>query len=435
VEGMTMDKRNIADHPTNKFECETIQEKVHILAGEVLSVMKELRQEHRTLINRSLIAKRMLDKQSIKNIFNISEDRTDKENNVNQLQDTIDFLLNRFSELIPSAAIDQITYLKDKLNNESHIEDYEKSLSEAVNVLITHFGLITNRLDELEGLLQRTAGYLSEIENHFTSELASSKEKFDEDRTVENNILFDMNEMKQSFDIHSDMNTIKSVILGKIGNITKALEEKKEQDRIRLQNTESTLNEMSRKMVDIIYESDIIRQKYLETELETLHDDFTGLYNRKAYDMKIEETLESLKRYNVPSAVIIIDLDHFKSINDKFGHHIGDLTLKKVAMLFKERLRKIDFIARYGGEEFVCILAHTKLNEAREIAGNILSKIDRSEFTFKGEKVPVTVSAGISIVRKEDDAISVFERADKALYLAKNSGRNKFKTENDLDKN
>ena len=430
-----MDKKNITLPLNNISECETFQEKVHILAGEVLNVMKELRQEHRNLINRSLIAKKMLHKQSIKNILHIAEDNTSKERKVIQLQDTIDYLLHRFSELLPSSVIDQITYLQDSLHNKSPIDDSEKSLTEAVNVLIKHFGLITGRVDELEAVLQKTTNYLSELENNLTSEIASTKEKYDEDRTVERSIFFDMNEMKQSFDIYNDISTIKSVIFGKIENITKAIEVKKEQDMIRLQKTERALNTMSRKMVDIIYESDIIRQKSLEIEHENLHDNLTGLYNRKAYEMKIEESLEILRRYNTPSALIVIDLDHFKSINDNFGHHIGDLTLKKVALLFKERLRKIDFIARYGGEEFVCILTHTKLNEARAIAADILSKIDRTEFTFKGGKVPVTISAGVSIVRKEDDAISVFDRADKALYLAKNSGRNKFKTENDLEKN
>jgi len=430
-----LDKKNITLPLNNISECETFQEKVHVLAGEVLNVMKELRQEHRNLINRSLIAKKMLHKQSIKNILHIAEDNTSKERKVIQLQDTIDYLLHRFSELLPSSVIDQITYLKDNLHNKAPIDDSEKSLTEAVNVLIKHFGLITDRLDELEAVLQKTTNYLSELENNLTSEIASTKEKYDEDRTVERSIFFDMNEMKQSFDIYNDISTIKSVIFGKIENITKAIEVKKEQDMIRLQKTERALNKMSRKMVDIIYESDIIRQKSLEIEHENLHDNLTGLYNRKAYEMKIEESLEILRRYNTPSALIVIDLDHFKSINDNFGHHIGDLTLKKVALLFKERLRKIDFIARYGGEEFVCILTHTKLNEARAIAADILSKIDRTEFTFKGGKVPVTISAGVSIVRKEDDAISVFDRADKALYLAKNSGRNKFKTENDLEKN
>ncbi|UCH44902.1 MAG: hypothetical protein JSV11_11475, partial [Nitrospiraceae bacterium] len=102
-----MNKQNITLPLNNISECETFQEKVHVLAGEVLNVMKELRQEHRNLINRSLIAKKMLDKQSIKNILHIAEDNTSKERKVIQLQDTIDYLLHRFSELLPSSVIDQ----------------------------------------------------------------------------------------------------------------------------------------------------------------------------------------------------------------------------------------------------------------------------------------------------------------------------------------
>ncbi|MEW6602024.1 MAG: GGDEF domain-containing protein, partial [Nitrospirota bacterium] len=166
----------------------------------------------------------------------------------------------------------------------------------------------------------------------------------------------------------------------------------------------------------------------------SIHDNLTKIYNRKAYDTKIEETLADMNRYNISSSILLCDIDHVKRINDSFGHYIGDLTLKKVAHIFRNKLRKNDFVARYGGEEFICILPHTGLEDARKAAEEICSFINNAVFTFKGKEVSITTSIGVSTLRKEDNALSVFERADVALYMAKASGRNLVKTEHDVEK-
>ena len=212
------------------------------------------------------------------------------------------------------------------------------------------------------------------------------------------------------------------------------MEEKKKQDLLRLKETEKSLAEMSSKMIVVKNEAEAMRKRSQEVELESLCDNLTGLYNRKSYDQKIEETLANLARYNVPSSLLICDIDNFKKINDNFGHHIGDLTLKKVSQIFKKKLRKNDFIARYGGDEFLCILPHTMLEEAKKVAEEIQSYIDGASFTFKGKKVPVTISIGVSTFKNGDDALTIFERADVSLYMAKNSGRNLVKTEADVEK-
>jgi len=129
---------------------------------------------------------------------------------------------------------------------------------------------------------------------------------------------------------------------------------------------------------------------------------------------------------------MICDIDSFKSINDNFGHKVGDLALKKLSTLLMEHTRSDDFIARYGGEEFVIICPNTSIKDAKKTAENIRSSISNTEYSYKDNKIPFTISIGLSEFRKIDDCDTVFERTDKALYLAKASGKNIVKTDTDL---
>jgi diguanylate cyclase len=201
---------------------------------------------------------------------------------------------------------------------------------------------------------------------------------------------------------------------------------------LRLQRTEEALQEMTERMNEMKKEAEEIRKKAEEAKNESYHDSLTQLHNRKAYDEKIEEAMANVTRYDESASLIVCDIDFFKSINDTFGHKVGDLALKKLATLLKERLRVNDFVARYGGEEFVVILPHTDLDGAYIAGEGIRSYIDKALFSYKGQHIPLKVSVGISEFKKSDDSSSAFERADKALYLAKDSGRNQVKTEKDV---
>lgn len=430
-----MDHENKHRKANDKTQESNFQEKVFALADEVLRIIKELHQEHKELVNSKLLAEKMFDKESIKEIlFDHGLEGIDRENRVDPLKEAVDDVLNKLAELVPDSMMKDFADMRSQDVNKSVYADSAEKLNLAVKILKKYVNSISGRVTEHEDLLQKIANYLSEMEKYLTNELSSVQGKFKEDRTVEKSISSDISEIKKSFDISNDINAIKRMIFGKLENITNSIEKKKEQDILRLKETERTLEIMSTKMNDIVYEADAIKKRSLEAELDSIHDNLTQICNRKAYDKKIEETLANFNRYSSISSLLVFDIDYFKKINDNFGHHIGDLTLKKVAQIFKKKLRKTDFIARYGGEEFVCILPHTLQKEARKVAEEIRSFIEGANFTFKGNKVPVTISAGISTLRQGDDALSIFERADIALYMSKNSGRNLVSTEDDVER-
>lgn len=428
-----MDHDNNLSNLNGRHQLKTFQEKVYIIADEVLGILKELHHEHKELINSSIIAEKMFTKESVKKVLvDYSAKESEREKKVDPLKETVDRFFNMLSDLVPSFVIEDINNLEGQYQGKAVHESSSDWMDSAIKSVKKYVDSVSNRVNELEDVLKKTTDCLTDTEKRLASELSSAQGKFKEDRDFEKNISSNMSGMRQSFNISGDIDSIKAVVFSKIENINKVMEKKKEQDVLRLKETENALQEMSRKMSDIKNEAEAIKKRAQEVEHESFCDALTGLYNRKAYDLKVEETLAILDRYDFPSALLVCDIDHFKTINDTFGHHIGDLTIKKVAEFFKERLRKNDFIARYGGEEYVGILSYTSLEEAKKVSEDMRCFIDHTDFTFKGRQVPVTISIGISVFKKGDDATTVFERADEALYLAKDSGRNMVKTENDV---
>ena len=200
------------------------------------------------------------------------------------------------------------------------------------------------------------------------------------------------------------------------------------------QMAEATRNLQGR-LEEATTQAESLRQKLKQTEREALIDALTGLHNRKAFDRKAQDLHEAFQRYGTSFSVIMLDIDFFKSFNDKHGHQTGDEVLRIVGSMLHEGLKGKDFPARYGGEEFVVLLPMTRLKNAYIVAEQIRKNISAKNLKVikTGESLGnITVSLGVSQINSADTIDSVIERADKALYLAKDSGRNNVKSEGDL---
>lgn len=163
-----------------------------------------------------------------------------------------------------------------------------------------------------------------------------------------------------------------------------------------------------------------------------LMDILTGVNNRRFFDQRLQEETIRVNRSKIPISCLFVDIDHFKNINDSYGHQIGDQVLHHVAQIIREQVRAIDIVARYGGEEFTVILVQAGENKARQVGERIRTTIERENYySDSGLRIPLTVSIGINTLLPEE-CLSDFkavakqfvERADQALYAAKNSGRN-----------
>lgn len=160
----------------------------------------------------------------------------------------------------------------------------------------------------------------------------------------------------------------------------------------------------------------------LEKLAET--DSLTKIFNRRKCDEVLYQEWSNCKKLSIPLTVIMIDLDHFKIINDTYGHQAGDYVLKEVSKVIKDNLRNSDFVGRFGGEEFLIILPNTKIQIGYEIAESIRSKISNLKLAYSGMRV--TISAGAKELSKNiNSEIELLKAADTALYRAKEKGRNR----------
>jgi diguanylate cyclase len=172
---------------------------------------------------------------------------------------------------------------------------------------------------------------------------------------------------------------------------------------------------------------------------EALTDSLTGLSNRKAFDQYIADLSTRSAMGNGAFALLLLDIDDFKKINDTYGHQTGDTILEKIAGKCRETTRSNDFIGRYGGEEFAVILPSSSLRNAVKRGRQIKKSIAATHYKHKYENTDtgitlrVTVSIGVSVFRKGDTFSMVIERADKALYAAKEAGKNRVVSEKEID--
>jgi diguanylate cyclase len=156
-----------------------------------------------------------------------------------------------------------------------------------------------------------------------------------------------------------------------------------------------------------------------------LLDTLTKIPNRAAWEERLDEEHERWRRFGQPTCIAVWDIDRFKDINDTYGHRAGDKVLTVVAEALSKDIRTTDFVARYGGEEFVMLLPGTKVEDAMRLSNQMRESIGQIGFHFRGQPVSVSISCGITAMREGDSSEEAFDRADKALYMAKDGGRNR----------
>jgi len=154
-------------------------------------------------------------------------------------------------------------------------------------------------------------------------------------------------------------------------------------------------------------------------------DGLTNIYNRRHFMESIEQEVDRARRYNRPLSLLMIDIDHFKSVNDTFGHRAGDSVLSAVAKLFLSRSRKVDYVSRYGGEEFAILLPEVNAMGAFQFATKLNKAVASKAQVFEGKEIPITISIGVAdLLQGNQSADELITTADRRLYIAKEKGRN-----------
>jgi diguanylate cyclase (GGDEF)-like protein len=190
-----------------------------------------------------------------------------------------------------------------------------------------------------------------------------------------------------------------------------------------------------RSMLRIKQLNDELREKNKQLEELSVTDELTKLYNRRYINRKLEDEFRRATRYKRPLSCLMFDTDHFKSVNDTYGHSFGDIVLQEIARIIMDTARTVDVCGRFGGEEFILILPDTEMDRAAVVGDRIRKSVETHEFRNDQHSIRRTISVGVSALPDPiiKDEFQLVEWADKALYEAKQTGRNKMIIYTDLE--
>ena len=222
-----------------------------------------------------------------------------------------------------------------------------------------------------------------------------------------------------------DLPTLKQSLEARLDGLLSTVSEHQKHRDGHEEQVAQRLQSLTQKVADMEHEAQGFRDHLEEQRQKALIDPLTGLPNRAGWSERLELEMARWKRYGGELLLAVLDIDHFKRINDNYGHLAGDKVLKIIAGELAKRLRKTDFIARFGGEEFVLLIPSTPLEGGQQLLQTLLDGVEQCPFHFRGERVTITLSAGLTAFSNDEDSDKVFERADQALYRAKGGGRNR----------
>ncbi|MGA7801172.1 MAG: diguanylate cyclase [Gammaproteobacteria bacterium] len=222
-----------------------------------------------------------------------------------------------------------------------------------------------------------------------------------------------------------DLDQLKQQVQHRLEVIGRHMADFRLTEEARSHQAEQRVHELNARLHTLEQESGQLRDRIRKERQLALVDGLTGVPNRMAYEERVNQEYNRWKRFDEPLAMVLMDIDNFKTINDTYGHQAGDKVLKTIAQLVFDTLRATDFLARYGGEEFVLLLPGTDAASALRVSDKLRDDIRNCGFHYRGNSVQITVSCGIASFGADDGIHDVFERADRAMYRAKAQGRDR----------
>ena len=269
---------------------------------------------------------------------------------------------------------------------------------------------LNERLEAFQGHLQVAS------EGHADSSLAA--------RELDTQIREQVDGLQSSVQDAADLDSLKQVLESHLEGLLGTMDEHQQQRDLREQEVAARLKGLAERVAHMEQEAQGYREHLEVQRQKALLDPLTGLPNRAAWSERLDYEVNAWHQRGNSLSLAMLDLDHFKRINDGYGHLAGDKVLKIIANVLSKRLRPTDFIARFGGEEFVLLMPDSALADALAVGEVLREAIAACPFHFKGEPVTITVSMGVAQFQAGERSDLALKRADEALYRAKAAGRN-----------
>ncbi|MCK9396584.1 MAG: GGDEF domain-containing protein [Methylobacter sp.] len=325
---------------------------------------------------------------------------------------------------IPSIFDQQAQIAKQLLATSASTTAFETILDKSFKLLLKIKQHNQSEQQDIDKFLSHITEQLATLDISVMGASTATQKSAENRNKLDQSVSDQMEELKLSSTNATKLEPLKGIINSRLASIAKEIQEHGQKEAIQRQKTQQQLDDLANKIKVMESESSELKSKLKIANNQALRDPLTGLPNRNAYNERLENELARWKRYHSPLSLIVWDIDHFKNINDSYGHKAGDKVLLLIAKQLSDHSRATDFISRFGGEEFTMLLPNTDGQSALILANQLRLTIEKTGFNASGASVAITISCGVTEFTPNDTDETAFERADQALYQAKEQGRN-----------
>lgn len=336
------------------------------------------------------------------------------------IEDTLIGLLDDLT--LPERHRPQAEAMRDRLKNGLNWYELLPILDDLATLMLA---ITDSGQHEFEAYLQRLNERLEAFQSNLQAASEGHADNSSAARAMDTQIREQVDGLQTSVQEAADLDDLKRVLENHLEGLLGTMDQHQQQRDAREQEVAARLKGLAERVAHMEQEALGFREHLEEQRQKALIDPLTGLPNRAAWSERLEHEIRQWQQHGNTLSLAMLDLDHFKRINDNYGHLAGDKVLKIIATVLRKRLRGADFIARFGGEEFVLLLPATTPAVGAKLLETLRAAIEACPFHFKGERVTITISMGLASFKPGEHSDLVLKRADQALYRAKNGGRNR----------
>lgn len=337
------------------------------------------------------------------------------------IEDTLIGLLDDLT--LPERHRPQAEAMRDRLKNGLNWYELLPILDDLATLMLA---ITDSGQHEFEAYLQQLNERLEAFQSNLQAASDGHADNSSAARAMDTQIREQVDGLQTSMQEAADLDDLKQVLENHLEGLLGTMDQHQKQRDAREQEVAARLKGLAERVAHMEQEALGFREHLEEQRQKALIDPLTGLPNRAAWSERLEHEIKQWQQHGNTLSLAMLDLDHFKRINDNYGHLAGDKVLKIIATVLRKRLRGADFIARFGGEEFVLLMPATTPAVGAKLLETLRAAIEACPFHFKGERVTITLSMGLASFRPGEHSDLVLKRADQALYRAKNGGRNRI---------
>jgi diguanylate cyclase len=336
------------------------------------------------------------------------------------IEDTLLGLLDDLT--LPERHRPQAEAMRDRLQNGLNWYELLPILDDLATLMLA---ITDSGQHEFEAYLKQLNERLESFQSNLQAASAGHADSHSAAREMDTQIREQVDGLQSSMQGAADLDDLKHVLENHLEGLLGTLDQHQKQRDEREHEVAVRLHGLAERVAHMEQEALGYREHLEEQRQKALIDPLTGLPNRAAWSERLDQEVSQWQQHGNTLLLAMLDLDHFKRINDNYGHLAGDKVLKIIASVLRKRLRGTDFIARFGGEEFVLLMPATVPAVGAKLLENLRASIEACPFHFKGEPVTITLSMGLTAFRPGEHSDAVLKRADQALYRAKHAGRNR----------